>query len=1269
MSFAPPSRVTAQIAEIIAAGKTPPTPMTHQYLNETVKNRIMFLDGGMGTRIQAEKLTEEQYRGDRFKTHKLEKSLKGNNDLLNLTQPDIITDIHAEYLSAGSDMIETNTFNCTKPSMEDYDCCDIVYELNFQAAKLAKAATARVTKQDMTCPKFVCGAIGPTSKTLSVSPSVEDPSFRATTFDQMVAAYKEQVGALIDGGADIILCETIFDTMNSKAAVFAFHEYFEEQKKEPVPLMLSVTITDNSGRNLSGQMVEAFVESVRHAKPFSIGINCALGATAMLPFYDALHRVNETWCSIYANAGLPNAFGEYDETPEIYAENMKPYGERQNLNIVGGCCGTFPSHIAKLKETLGKIKPRVPVVSEPKLRLSGLEPFEQINGSFTNIGERCNLLGSRKFKRLIENNQWDEALEIAREQVENGAQILDFNFDTDLLDGVSAMGKFMRLCVTDPQISRVPFVIDSSKWDVIEEGLKWVQGKCIVNSTSLKNGEARFLKEAKDCMKYGAALVVMAFDEQGQAVTREDKVRISTRAYKLLKGIGFNLYDIIFDVNVLTIATGLPEHNSYGIDFILAVEDIKKLCPEVSFSGGLSNLSFSFRGLDELREAMHSCFLSLAIPRGLNMSIVNAGMLPVFSDIPEEMRTLCCEVIMNESPNNDHVERILALAEKMAEEKKNKKGGPAKAEELAEWRKLSVGERITHALVKGIDKHIVDDCKEVQNSGEKPLHIIEGPLMNGMNVVGDLFGSGKMFLPQVIKSARVMKKAVAYLTPFMEEEKKADIIAAGGDPNQPTYNGKVLLATVKGDVHDIGKNIVGVVLGCNNYEVIDIGVMVPCQKILDTAAEHNVDIIGVSGLITPSLDEMVNIATEMEAQGFKQPLLVGGATTSKRHAAVKLAPKSKKALHVLDASRAVPVVQQLIGGAAQDYLDDIQDEYDEIRTEYYEGLVDKKWLSIEKAQSKNMKIDFAKNPPPKPITTGNIAFQKYDLTEIRKYIDWGPFFSLYNLRGKYPNKGYPNIFKDEGCGAMAKQMYDEANAMMDKVIGDGSIEAHAVVGIWPARRVGDDIIVDGPEKKPVTFYGLRQQQDMGQEVTMCHSDFVDTEGDHIGAFACSCGVGVEKMKEEFHARGEVDQAILLDAVADRLSEAYAELIHVQIRKKLWGYAPEEDMSLEDMLKVKYQGIRPAPGYPSQPDHREKQTLFDLLEVEKLLGGQIGLTDSFMMLPAAAVCALVFAHPQAEYFNVGQINKDQVIDYARRRGEDGVKETERWLGASVLGYDA
>jgi 5-methyltetrahydrofolate--homocysteine methyltransferase len=1266
------SSVTAEIAAIIAAGKTPPTPMTHQYLQETVKSRIMFLDGGMGTRIQAEKLSEEEYRGERFKTHKLDKSLKGNNDLLNLTQPEIITNIHAEYLEAGSDMIETNTFNCTRASMEDYDCCDIVYELNVQAAKLAKAACARVTKQDMTIPRFTCGAIGPTSKTLSVSPSVEDPSYRASTFDELVEGYKEQIGGLIEGGCDIILVETIFDTMNAKAAVFAFQEWFEEKELQPVPLMISVTITDNSGRNLSGQMVEAFYTSIEHCKPFSVGINCALGATVMLPFYDALHRVNETWCSIYANAGLPNAFGGYDETPEIFAANMMPYAERQNLNIVGGCCGTFPSHIAAVKKALGNTPPRVPAVLEPKMRLSGLEPFEQINGNFTNIGERCNLLGSRKFKRLIEQNKWDDALEIAREQVENGAQILDFNFDTDLLDGVSAMGKFMRLCVTDPLISKVPFVIDSSKWDVIEEGLKWVQGKCIVNSTSLKQGEEMFLKQAKCCKKHGAALVCMAFDEEGQAATYEDKVRISLRQYNLLKSINFNLYDIIYDVNVLTIATGLPEHNGYGLDFINAVEALHKACPEVSFSGGLSNLSFSFRGLDELREAMHSVMLNLAIPKGLNMSIVNAGMLPVYTDIPEHMRELLVQVIMNESPNNDHVERILALAEDMAEKKKAEKAGGTgvvKVEEVAEWRKLAVQERITHALVKGIDKHIIDDCTEVHQAGVKPLNIIEGPLMNGMNVVGDLFGSGKMFLPQVIKSARVMKKAVGYLTPFMEEEKKAAVLAAGGDPDKPTYAGTVLLATVKGDVHDIGKNIVGVVLGCNNYQIIDIGVMVPCQKILDTAKEHEVDVIGVSGLITPSLDEMVHIAKEMEAQGFKQPLLVGGATTSKRHAAVKLAPKSKKAIHVLDASRAVPVVQQLIGKGASDFLEDIQDEYDEIRTEYYDGLVDKKWLSIEKAQKKAYTIDFAAKPPPKPLTIGNIAFQKYDLEEIRKYIDWGPFFSLYNLRGKYPNKGYPNIFKDKTCGEMAKQMYDEANEMMDNVISQGLIEAHAVVGIWPARQDGDDIIVEGPQKEPMTFYGLRQQQDTDQDVTYCHSDFVAKEGDHIGAFACSCGIGVEKMKEDFHSRGEVDQAILLDAVADRLSEAYAELIHVQIRKQLWGFAPDEDMSLDDMLKVKYQGIRPAPGYPSQPDHREKETLFNLLEVEQLLGGRLELTESFMMLPAAAVCALVFAHPDSEYFNVGQVNKDQVIDYAKRRGETGVEDTERWLGATVLGYDA
>merc|ERR1719506_1526069 len=1006
----------------------------------------------MGTRIQAEKLMEEQYRGDRFKTHKLEKSLKGNNDLLNLTMPELITDIHAEYLDAGSDMIETNTFNCTKPSMEDYDCTEIVYELNHTATKLAKAACARGTKKDMTTPRFTCGAIGPTSKTLSVSPSVEDPSFRATTFDELKDAYKEQVKGLIDGGCDIILCETIFDSMNSKAAVFAFHEYFEEEKKDPVPLMISVTITDNSGRNLSGQTVEAFYTSIEHAKPFSVGINCALGATVMLPFYDALHRVNETWCSIYPNAGLPNAFGGYDETPEIITKNMEPYAERQNLNIVGGCCGTFPSHIAAVKKGLGNTPPRVPPTLEPKLRLSGLEPFEQINGNFTNIGERCNLLGSRKFKRLIEQNKWDDALEIAREQVENGAQILDFNFDTDLLDGVTAMGKFMRLCVTDPLISKVPFMIDSSKWDVIEEGLKWVQGKCIINSTSLKAGEETFLRHARCAMQHGAALVCMAFDEEGQATSCEDKVRISMRMYNLLKGIGFNLHDIIYDVNVLTIATGLPEHNSYGLDFINAVETIHKQCPEVSFSGGLSNLSFSFRGLDELREAMHSVFLYLAIPKGLNMSIVNAGMLPVYTDIEPELRDLCTEVILNESPNNDHVERILAVAEKMAKEKEAKKAagtGGAKVVEEAEWRKLPLQERITHALVKGIDKHIVDDVKEIHEAATLiPLEIIEGPLMTGMNVVGDLFGAGKMFLPQVIKSARVMKKAVGYLTPFMEEEKRAKLLAEGGDPDQPQYAGTVIMATVKGDVHDIGKNIVGVVLGCNNFRVVDLGVMVPWYKILEAARAENADVIGLSGLITPSLDEMVFCAKELAATELKCPLLVGGATTSKRHAAVKLAPQNKSALHVLDASRAVPVVQSLMR-ERETFLEDMQEEYDELREEYYAGLLDKKWFSLAKARENKLNIDFKASPPPVPTTTGNIA--------LRKYVHWGPFFVVYNLRGKYPNKGYPNIFKDETCGQMAKDVYDEANAMMDNLIEKKLIEAHGVVGIWKCKQKGDDI--------------------------------------------------------------------------------------------------------------------------------------------------------------------------------------------------------------------
>jgi 5-methyltetrahydrofolate--homocysteine methyltransferase len=1276
----------AQVAAIVAEGKTPPPDLLMTYLNETLPNRIMYLDGGMGTRIQLEKLSEAQYRGDRFQDRK-GKDLKGNNDLLNLSMPDLMTQIHTEYLEAGSDIIETNTFNSTAASMEDYDCVDLVYELNLAAAKLAKAATQKVTKAEMHKPRLAVGAIGPTSKTLSVSPSVEDPSYRASTFDELVACYKEQIRGFMDGGVDMLICETIFDTMNSKAAVYAVNEYFTETGQPRPPLMLSVTITDNSGRNLSGQMVEAFYTSLEHSKPFSVGINCALGAEAMLPFYKALDRVNHTWCSIYANAGLPNAFGGYDETPEIFSKNMLQYAKQGLLNIVGGCCGTYPSHIKMMMETVQSYKPRVPPKPKPCMRLSGLEPFE-LPPTFVNIGERCNLLGSRKFKRLIEQNKWDDALEIAREQVENGAQILDFNFDADLLDGVTAMGKFMRLCVTDPLISKVPFMIDSSKWDVIEEGLKWVQGKCIINSTSLKAGEETFLRHARCAMQHGAALVCMAFDEEGQAATCEDKVRISFRQYDLLKGIGFNLHDIIYDVNVLTIATGLPEHNSYGLDFINAVETIHKKCPEVSFSGGLSNLSFSFRGLDELREAMHSVFLYLAIPKGLNMSIVNAGMLPVYSDIEPELRDLCTEVILNESPNNDHVERILAVAEKMAKEKEAKKAAGTtgvKVVEEAEWRKLPLQERITHALVKGIDKYIVDDVKEIHEAATLiPLEIIEGPLMTGMNVVGDLFGAGKMFLPQVIKSARVMKKAVGYLTPFMEEEKRAKLLAEGGDPDQPQYAGTVIMATVKGDVHDIGKNIVGVVMGCNNFRIVDLGVMVPWHKILEAARAENADVIGLSGLITPSLDEMVFCAKELAGTELKNiPLLVGGATTSKRHAAVKLAPQNKCAIHVLDASRAVPVVQSLMK-ERETFLEDIEEEYDELREEYYAGLLDKKWFSIAKARQNKLQIDFKDKPPPVPLTTGNIALRKYDLREIRKYIDWGPFFIVYNLRGKYPNKGYPKIFDDDTCGPMAKEVYDEANVMMDDLIEKGLIEAHAVVGIWKCKQKGDDIEVEMPcsaappavggaypagagAKKTTTFYGLRMQQDMDQANCVSISDFVSPDGDHVGGFACTCGEGVDALKKEYEKSGEVDQSILLDAVTDRLTEAFAELIHLKMRKELWGHAPDEDLSLDDLLKVKYQGIRPAPGYPSQPDHREKPTLFELLQIEELLGGKMGLTESHMMLPAASVSALVFAHPDAEYFNVGQVNKDQVEDYAKRQGEK-VEDVERWLGSSTLGYD-
>jgi len=1264
--------VKSKVAEIISRGETPEAHDVYAYFNQTLRERIMIMDGGMGTRIQQDKLQEDDYKGDRYPNPK--KELKGNNDLLCLTKPDYVRAIYEEYLREGAEIMETNTFNATSISQLDYGCEKDAYEINKRAAELGKEACAAVTKKDMGRPRFVAGAIGPTSRTLSVSPSVEDPSFRNITFDELVAAYTEQIHGLMDGGVDMLLIETIFDTQNSKAAIFAVLTYFENNPEKRPPVMISATITDQSGRTLSGQVIEAFLISIKHLEPFTVGINCALGASQMRPFYDALVRQCPSWMHVYPNAGLPNEMAGYDEDPHSFCENLKQYAKDGILNIVGGCCGTTPEFIGRLADQLRQYAPRpLPQARKAKtMQLSGLEPlYITPDLGFVNIGERCNLMGSLKFKRLISTNKWDEALEVCKEQVENGAQILDFNFDADLIDGERAMGKFLRLCVTEPQIARIPFMIDSSKWNVIEEGLKTVQGKCIVNSISLKQGEEEFLHNARIVKKFGAAVVVMAFDEVGQAVTVEDKVRISKRSYKLLtEDVGIAPEDIIFDVNVLTIATGLEEHNAYGINFIEAVEIIKRECPGVSFSGGLSNLSFSFRGLNELREAMHAVFLFHAIPRGLNMAIVNAGALPLYVDIPQNIRDQCEEVILNKSEKGDHVERFLELASEMRAA--GEKGGD-KEKKTEEWRTLEVAKRLEHALVKGIDKYVIEDVEECRiNMNNECMEILEGPLMDGMNVVGDLFGSGKMFLPQVIKSARVMKKAVAYLLPFMEATKRERLIAEGKDPDTPSYVGTVVMATVKGDVHDIGKNIVGVVLGCNNYRVIDLGVMTPSENILAAIKEYDADIVGLSGLITPSLDEMMQVAKDLKRKGFTLPLLIGGATTSKRHTSVKISPHYQNTTYVLDASRSVGVVQSLLSKDGADFQNDINEEYEEMRVEYYKTLLDKRYYSLEKARSLGHRLDLDRVcSPPKKL--GITVFDDLDLAEIRTYFDWTALFGVYGLRGKYPNREYPKIFNDSNVGEEAKKLFVETNELLDILIKEKSVKCGGVVGIWPANSVGDDIIIYTDEKRDTvldTLFGLRQQQDNDMPCTYCVADFIAPQGtkaDYIAAYAGTGGIGVQAKKEEYEKRGEIDVAILIDAVADRLAEALAELVHEKVRKEFWGYSPDENLTVNDMLKVKYQGIRPAPGYPAQPDHSEMRTLWKLLEMESRMKGEMQLTESCMMMPAASTSAVYFAHPESTYFTLGSIDKNQVTDYAARKGFT-LEETEKLLGYSVLGYE-
>ncbi|ELT98045.1 hypothetical protein CAPTEDRAFT_173307 [Capitella teleta] len=1235
-------------------------------IEKTLKERIMIFDGGMGTMIQQRRFEEEDFQGEEFKDHA--HNLKGNNDLLSITQPDIIRDIHCDYLRAGADFIETNTFSGTTIAQADYGLEHMVYRLNFESAKIAKEAAAIVTAETGV-RRYVAGAMGPTNRTLSISPSVERPEYRNITFDELAAAYKQQATGLLDGGADLLLVETIFDTANAKAALFAIQELFDSGVPE-VPIFVSGTIVDKSGRTLSGQTTEAFAISVSHSNPMCLGLNCALGASEMKPFIEAISKSTQAYVICYPNAGLPNTFGEYDETPDITAEQVALFAEQGLVNIVGGCCGTTPEHIGAIAEAMKAFPPRVPPKSEKSdhMILAGLEPFTV--GPFTNfvnIGERCNVAGSRKFCRLIKDGHFEDALAIAKLQVENGAQILDINMDEGLLDGVSVMAKFLNFIGSEPDISKVPICVDSSNFAVIEAGLKCAQGKCLVNSISLKEGEEDFLAKARVIKRHGAAVVVMAFDEEGQATDSERKVEICTRSYNLLvKEVGFNPNDIIFDPNILTIATGIEEHNDYGISFIEATKKIKATLPGCRVSGGVSNFSFSFRGKERVREAMHSVFLYHAIKNGMDMGIVNAGCLPVYDDIEPKLLELCENLLWNKDPEG--TEKLLLYAQEMGQEGK-------KVVDTDIWREGNVEERLKYSLVKGIDKFVVGDTEEAMKNKAlypRPLNVIEGPLMAGMSVVGDLFGAGKMFLPQVIKSARVMKKAVGFLIPFMEEERQA----SQGDlkDDADAYCGTVVMATVKGDVHDIGKNIVGVVLGCNNYRVIDLGVMTPCDKILQTAIKEKADIIGLSGLITPSLDEMIHVAKEMQRIGMKTPLLIGGATTSKMHTAVKISPRYKNpVVHVLDASKSVVVVGALMDDKQKDdFAEDIAEEYEELREDHYDSLRDRKYLTIENARKRSLQINWKLDPPPvAPNTLGTTYFEDYDLKTLVNYIDWKPFFDVWQLRGKYPNRGFPKIFNDKTVGKEAKRVFDDAQALLKNIINDNSLQCRGVVGFYRAHASGDDIeLLDENGSIIETLFGLRQQAEKdsaSSEPYYCLSDFVAPKesglSDHVGMFAVSC-LGAEALCRKFEKEHDDYNIIMVKALADRLAEAFAEELHERVRKEFWGYNSEENMAACDLLRVKYQGIRPAPGYPSQPDHTEKETMWRLLKPEKV---GIGLTESLAMTPAASVSGIYLSHPKATYFATGKIQLDQVQEYANRKKED-LSVVEKWL-SPILAYDA
>ena len=1216
-------------------------------ITEQLNQRIMVMDGAMGTAIQAHRLTEEDFRGSRFSDHSMD--LKGNNEILTLTQPHIIRDIHASYLSAGADIIETNTFTANAISQADYGTENLVFDLNFEAARLAQSAVQEAMQADRSRTCYVAGALGPTTRSASISPDVNDPGFRNVSFDDLVDDYTLAIDGLVKGGSDVLLIETIFDVLNAKAAIYAALNYFEKAGQS-IPIMISGTITDASGRLLSGQTVGAFWSAVRHASPISIGFNCALGAAELHSYTHEISRLADCYVSAYPNRGLPNEFGEYDETIEEMSEAITAYLDEGMVNLIGGCCGTTPDHIAAFADLVKSYSPRKAPERKVNMSLSGLEALTITEDSlFVNVGERTNVTGSAKFSRLIQNGQYQEALAVAQQQVDNGAQIIDINMDEGMLDSEAAMITFLNLIASEPDISRVPVMIDSSKWTIIESGLKCLQGKCIVNSISLKAGEEEFLEQASICMKFGAAVVVMAFDEKGQADTLARKNEICTRSYKLLTEVaGFPPEDIIFDPNIFAVATGIEEHAKYGIDFIEACRFIKANLPHASISGGLSNVSFSFRGNNAVREAIHAVFLYHAIRAGLTMGIVNAGQLAIYENIPTDLKDRIEDVIFNRHP--EATEALIEIAEQYSG-----RGGQSVEADNA-WRALPVEERLAHALIKGINKHIVADTEEARLNTERPIDVIEGPLMDGMNRVGDLFGAGKMFLPQVVKSARVMKQAVAHLVPFIEASQDE---AAG-------KKGKILMATVKGDVHDIGKNIVGVVLQCNNYDVIDLGVMVPADQILKAAQAHDVDMIGLSGLITPSLDEMVHVASELERQGYAIPLLIGGATTSKAHTAVKIEPvyQSEATVYVTDASKAVGVATQLLSDSdAQSIRQRTRDEYELVRQRNAGRNAKKRLLNIDEARQNRPVLDWSNFSPRKPTFLGEKTIPRIELVDLEPYIDWTPFFIAWELAGKFPN-----ILEDEVVGESARELFSDAQQLITALKDNSRFHASATLGFWPANSDGDDIVVYHPEtlETRCTLHHLRQQTDKPNgNPNLCLSDWVAPIAagtDYLGGFVVTAGAPFEQLANEYEAKGDDYNSILTKAIADRFAEACAEYLHEQVRRHYWGYSPDEAFSNEELIKERYEGIRPAPGYPACPDHTEKGTLFRLLDASETLG--VELTEHFAMHPAASVSGFYFSHPEASYFGLGKINDSQVKDYAARKGWPEA-EARRWLSPNLV----